>query len=246
MGLFETVGNVTELVTDATSKVVGVAGAIEFVAKRAGLETITRFARTFGKYGGPLVIAPTPILKGGQKLIEGMLWTTGSGDPDAGGGFANGSRAFKRELGTLASAYPDARWDGGPAPRAYERRVRDQENRVATLSEADSRIATIVGREAGEIIETRRILDNLHNWLAEYGGYTQTLGVIPVVGKYIQMEAEMLAVGMALSDASRKLWDMHNCANVNAAAVIEVVESYTTVTSSAVQQDSIGDFDPRR
>lgn len=246
MGLFETVGNVAEFVTDTANKVKNAAKAIEFIAKRAGLDTITKFAGNLGKYAGPLAIAPTPILKGGQKIIEGMRSTTGAGDPEDAEGFLDGSQAFKGELETLADAHPDSRWEGGPAPQAYERRVGEQENRVATLADADGQIAAIVGREAGEIIETRRVLDNLHTWLADYGTYTQTLGVIPVVGKYIQMEAEMLAVGMALNDATAKMWEMHDCANANAAGVREVLETYQRVSAAAVQQDSIGDFDPPR
>ena len=115
---------------------------------------------------------------------------------------------------------------------------------MATLADADSQIASIVSREAAELVETRRMLNGLHNWLAEYGEYTQTLGVIPEVGKAIQMQAEMLAVGMALKDASAKMWEMHNNANTNAAAVREALAMYQQVSTAATQQDSIGDFDP--
>ena len=114
------------------------------------------------------------------------------------------------------------------------------------LRDADAQIASIISREAGELIETRRILDNLHNWLAEYGEYTQTLGVIPVVGKYIQYDAEILAVSMALKDATSKMWEMHNNANTNAAGVRKALALYQEVSTTATQQDSVGDFDPPR
>lgn len=246
MGLFDFVDDAFDFVTDAAGKVKTAAQVIGFVAKKANLADIADFAKSVGKWAVPLNIAPTPILVGGQKAIQAMRWTTGDGDPEAGEGFGNGSRAFKRELPTLANAHPDSTWDGGPAPRAYERRVGEQEGRVAMLADADSQIASIVSREAGEIIETRRILDGLHNWLAEYGEYTQTLGVIPEVGKYIQMEAEMVAVGMALKDATSKMWEMHNNANTNAAGVREALALYQQVSTTATQQDSVGDFDPPR
>jgi hypothetical protein len=199
-----------------------------------------------GKSASPLHVAPTPVLVGGQKVIQGMLQTTGDGDPESGEAFANSSRAFDDPKQSLAGAHTDSSWQGGPAPAAYERRVGEQENRVATLADADSQVASIVSREAGELVETRRILNGLHSWLAEYGQYTRTLGVIPEVGKAIQMQAEMLAVGMALKDASTKMWEMHNNANANAAAVRGVLAMYQQVSTAATEQDSIGDFDPPR
>src|SRR6476646_8525387 len=129
-----------------------------------------------GKSASPLHVAPTPILVGAQKLIQGMLRTTGDGDPESGEAFGNSSRAFDDPKQSLADAHTDSSWEGGPAPAAYERRVGEQENRVATLADADSQIASIVSREAAELVETRRMLNGLHNWLAEYGEYTQTLG----------------------------------------------------------------------
>jgi hypothetical protein len=246
MGIFDVVENVYDFVTDAAGKVKNAAQVVEFVAKRAKLADIADVAKSVGRAASPLHIAPTPVLVGGQKIIQGMLLTTGDGDPESGEQFGNGSRAFDEPKKSLADAHPNSSWAGGPAPAAYEHRVGEQENRVATLADADSQIASIVSREAGELIETRRILNGLHNWLAEYGEYTQTLGVIPEVGKAIQMQAEMVAVGMALKDASAKIWEMHNNANTNAAAVREVLSMYQQVSMAATQQDSIGDFDPPR
>jgi hypothetical protein len=246
MGIFDVVDDVFDFVTDTAGKVKTAANVIAFVAKKAKLADIADVAKSVGKWAEPLNIAPTPILVGGQKTIQGMLWTTGEGDPEAGQGFGNGARAFDEPQKNLADAHTNSTWDGGPAPKAYERRVGEQENRVATLADADSQIASIVSREAAEILETRRILNGLHNWLAEYGEYTQTLSVIPEVGKYVQMEAEMLAVGMALKDASSKMWEMHNNANTNAAAVRGALAMYQEVSTTATQQDSVGDFDPPR
>lgn len=246
MGIFDVVENVYDFVTDAAGKVRSAAQVVEFIAKRANLADIADVAKSVGKSASPLHIAPTPVLVGGQKAIQGMLWTTGDGDPESGEAFGNGSRAFDDPKQSLADAHTNSSWEGGPAPAAYERRVGEQENRVATLADADSQVASIVSREAGELVETRRILNGLHNWLAEYGEYTQTLGVIPEVGKAIQMQAEMLAVGMALKDASTKMWEMHDNANANAAAVREALAMYRQVSTAATEQDSIGDFDPPR
>jgi EspA/EspE family len=244
MGIYDVVENVYDVVTDAAGKVRNAAQVVEFVAKRTNLAAIADVAKSVGKSASPLHIAPTPVLVGGQKAIEGMLWTAGDGDPESGEAFGNSSRAFDDPKQSLADAHTNSSWEGGPAPAAYERRVGEQENRVATLADADSQVASVVSREAGELVETRRILNGLHNWLAEYGEYTQTLGVIPEVGKAIQMQAEMLAVSMALKDASTKMWEMHNNANANAAAVREALSMYQQVSAAATEQDSIGDFDP--
>jgi hypothetical protein len=239
MRIFDVVENVYGNVRSA-------AQVVEFIAKRAKLADVADVAKSVGQVASPLDIAPTPVLVGGQKVIQGMLRTTGDGDPESGEAFGNGSRAFDDPKQSLADAHTNSTWEGGPAPAAYERHVGELENRVATLADADSQVASIVSREAGELVETRRILNGLHNWLAEYGEYTQTLGVIPEVGKAMQMQAEMLAVGMALKDASAKMWEMHNNANANAAAVREAVAMYQQVSTAATQQDSIGDFDPPR
>jgi len=248
MGLFDITSNVFDFVTDAAGKIKQAGQVIETVAKRAGLEKLVNFGKAVGKYAGPLAIAPTPVLQGGQKSIEAMRWATGSDDDgtESGEGFANGSRDFRIQLDAQAKLHPDSTWDGGSAPRAYEKRVDEQEGRLAMLRDADAQVASIISREAGELIETRRILDNLHNWLAEYGEYTQTLGVIPVVGKYIQYDAEILAVAMALKDATSKMWEMHNNANTNAAGVRSALALYQEVSMTATQQDSVGDFDPPR
>jgi hypothetical protein len=246
MGIYDVVENVYDFVTDAAGKARNAAQVVEFIAKRANLADIADVAKSVGKSASPLHIAPTPVLVGGQKVIQGMLLTTGDGDPESGEAFGNSSRAFDDAKQSLADAHTNSSWEGGPAPAAYERRVGEQENRVATLADADSQVASIVSREAGELLETRRILNGLHNWLAEYGEYTQTLGVIPEVGKAIQMQAEMLAVGMALKDASAKIWEMHDNANANAAAVRQALAMYQQVSTAATEQDSIGDFDPPR
>jgi len=249
MGFFEDfAGDIMNEVADIPGKVEDAAEKLASIADRLGLGKVADVARTVGKTAGVLDIGPTPILVGGQKAIQAMLWATGSNDREieSGEGFFNGSRAFRDERQSLTHADPDSTWDGGSAPRAYERRLDDQLDRLSILVDADSDVATIVSREAGEIIETRRILENLHNWLAEYGKYTQTLGVIPGVGKALQMEAEMLAVGLALKDAGDKMWEMHDDANTNAAGVREALALYEDVSMSATQQDSVGDFDPPR
>ena len=244
MGVFDFTDKVFDFVRDAAGKINQAGQVIEAIAKRAGLGKLVDFGKALKKYAGPLAIAPTPILQGGQKAIEAMRWATGNDDEgtESGEAFVTAAGDFRDQLELQQKLHPDSNWDGGSAPAAYERRVKDQESRLSVLSDADSDVALVLSREVDQLNETRRILDNLHNWLAEYGTYTQTLGVIPVVGKGIQMEAELLAVGMALKEAGNKMLDMQDDANTNAAEVRDAGGRYQTVADGAVQQDSTGDF----
>ncbi|MEO3758103.1 type VII secretion target [Mycobacterium sp. B14F4] len=244
MGLFEFTDKVFDFVKDAAGKINQAGQVIETIAIRAGLEKLVDFGKALKRYAGPLAIAPTPILQGGQRAIEAMRWATGDDaeGTESGEAFATGAGDFRDQLELQQKLHPDSNWEGGSASAAYERRVKDQEDRLSVLSGADSDVALVISREVDQLNETRRILDNLHNWLAEYGTYTQTLGVIPVVGKGIQMEAELLAVGMALKEAGSQMLDMQDDANTNAADVRDADGRYQSVADGAVQQDSTGDF----
>lgn len=233
-----------KFVSDTAGKVKNAAKAVEKIAEKAGLPKIAGIAKTVGKYAGVLAIAPTPVLKGGQKIVQQMRHCAGEGDPDVGEGFAKGAHGFQTLQNTLKKAHPNESWDGGPAPRAYERRVLAQEKSTAILSDADNQVATALSQEAGEINEVRRKLDAQHNWLADYGKFTQSFGVIPVVGKEIQYVLETMAVTFVLNDTAHIMWDMHNNANSHAAVVRGAHDLYQTAAASATQSDSANDFDP--
>lgn len=238
MGFWETVG-------DIAGKVKTAGEMITEVGKRCGLPGIARFGESLSTAAGFLEIAPTPILEGGQKVIEKMREATGSGDPERGRGFAEGSRAFSEQAEvTLQAAKPGSTWSGGPAPKAYERRNEEQLDRVATMSGADYEIANVINREADDVQETRRILDGEHQVLADLGKRTQFLGAAGPEGKALQYGIETNAVYWAVKECTARMWAMHNFANDNAANVRTQTESYQQVASAAVPQDSIGDFDP--
>lgn len=243
MGFLEFVDDVVDTVTDAAGKIKNAAKVVEVIAKKGDLLDVVDFAKGVGKWASPLAIAPTPILVGGQKIIQGMRWTTGDGDPVVGTAFIAGARAFGDLDQRFASARPDSSWSGGSAPRAYERRVDKQQTHVAIMRDADRDVGSVMSREAGEINEARRILDDLHNNLAEIGEYTKWLGV-GQIGKVAQFAVETTAVSQALWEATEKLLEMQDCANNNAASVNTADEMYKSVATEATQQDSSGDFDP--
>lgn len=237
MGFWETVG-------DVAGKAKKAGEVITEIGKRCGLPGITRFGETVSTAAGFLEIAPTPVLEGGQKVIEKMKETTGSGDPERGRGFAEGSRAFHEHAEvTLQAAKPDTTWSGGPAPRAYERRNDEQQNRVAIMANADYEIANAINSEADEVQETRRILDGEHQILADLGKRTQFLGTAGPEGKALQYAIETNAVFWAVKECTARMWAMHNFANDHAAGVRAQTEGYHHVADAATPQDSIGDFD---
>jgi hypothetical protein len=245
MGLFDFVDDVVEFVSDPAEAVEKTAEWASDIADDLGLDKIARVARSVGKFAGKLAIAPTPILEGGQKVIEGMMESAGGdNDPEHGESFGDGSRKFKAQLQTLGQAHPGQLWEGGTASKAYDDRTNQQESRVTTMSDADIEIAKILTGEAVQLQLLRRVLRHQHQFLADFGSYTQYLGTLGPEGKAAQYTAETWAVSMAMLECAPRMWTMHNDANDNAASVREVIDMYKDVTSKVNISDSPNDFDP--
>ena len=247
MGLFDFVDDVVDTVSDEAEKVEKGVERVGEVADDLGVGPITRVAKTIGKFAGKLAIAPTPILEVGQKVIEKMIDAAGGADTDSerGESFGAGSRKFTAQLQTLAKAHPGQLWEG-TASKAYDERTGEQENRVTTLSDADSQIATILSSEVDQLQAVRKVLVHQHQFLADYGSYTQYLGMLGPEGKAAQYTAETWAVSMAMLECAPRMWQMHNDANANAAKVRQVIEMYRDVASKVNISDSNNDFDPPR
>lgn len=245
MSFFDFFNDVVDTVSDTADKVAKGAKVVGYIAKKGNLLDVAEFAKSVGKWASPLKIAPTPVLEGGQKVIKGMRWTTGEGDPVLGTAFVEGSKAFRELEPRFGAARPDDTWSGGPAPGRYERRVEGQLDHVAILRDADANVGHVMSREADELNEVRRILDGLHNELADFGEYSKWIG-FGQIGKTLQFSIETAAVIQVVNEARKKLWEMHDFANANAAAVREAVQLYEKVSREATPQDSIGDFDPPR
>jgi hypothetical protein len=246
MGLFDFVNDVVDFVSDPAEAVEKTAEWASDIAEDLGLDKIARVARSVGKFAGKLAIAPTPILEGGQKVIEEMMEAAGGdNDPERGESFGDGSRKFKAQLQTLNQAHPGQLWEGGTASKAYDNRTGEQENRVTTLSEADIEIATVLTAEAHQLDVLRRVLHHQHQFLADFGSYTQYLGTLGPEGKAAQYTAETWAVSMAMLECGPRMWQMHNDANDNASRIREAMNMYKDVASKVAISDSNNDFDPR-
>ncbi|ORV06971.1 EspA/EspE family type VII secretion system effector [Mycobacterium celatum] len=242
MGFFDAIGDV---VSETAEKVEKGAEWVGKVAEKVGLDKIADAAKSVSKYAGRLAVAPTPILRNGQKVIEKMLKATGEGDPERAESFGNSSRKFKASHDTLAKAHAGQGWEGGTASKAYNERTGEQVNWVTTLADGDSQVATIVSREADQLNGVRKILHYNHQLLADVASHTQWLGSLGPEGKALQATIEGFYVGMAMDQCVPKIWQMHNEANANAAALRQVTNTmYQQVASGVVVSDSSNDFDP--
>lgn len=241
MGILD---GVTHFISDIADKVEKGAEAVERVAKAVGLDKVAKFAGSVNKYAKALKIAPGPILSGGQKIIDKMRDATGKGDPERAAAYGDAGRAFHAARDTLAKAHPTSQWEGTGA-KMYSERNSEQENVTATIGDTDMQVATIISSEADQLVRLRRILDYNHDLLADVGEWTQWLGTLGPEGKAAQALVEGFYVAMALEQCTPEMWQMHNDANANAAAIRGLRDVYQQARSKVTISDSTGDFDPR-
>jgi hypothetical protein len=238
------VDGVVHFVSDIAEKVERGAEQVEKVAKALGLDKLAKFAGAANKYAKKLKIAPGPILSGGQKIIDKMRETTGKGDPERAPAYGDAGRAFHAARDTLTKAHPNSQWEGTGA-KMYSERNSEQENVTTTLGDTDMQVATIISGEADQLVRLRHILDYNHNLLADVGQWTQWLGTAGPEGKALQAAVEGFYVAMALDQCTPQMWNMHNDANANAAAIRSLHDVYQQMKSRVTISDSAGDFDPR-
>lgn len=237
------VDDVFHFVTDTADKVKGGAEKVEKIAKKVGLDRLAKLAGSVGKYAGKLAVAPGPVLSAGQKIIDKMRETTGNGDPERAAAYGDAGRAFHTVRDVLATAHPNAQWEGTGA-KTYSQRNSQQENVTITIGDTDMEVATIISGEADQLVRLRRILDYNHNLLADVGQWTQWLGKLGPEGEAAQFAIEGFYVALALEQCTPEIWQMHNHANDNAAAIRRLHDVYQQAKSRVVIPDSAGDFDP--
>ncbi|WP_197373172.1 EspA/EspE family type VII secretion system effector [Mycolicibacterium baixiangningiae] len=243
MGLL---GDIWRTVQDTAEKAEQAAKWVEETAEKVGLDKIAGLARNVGKFAGKLVVGPTPILQGGQKVIETMLDMAGEGDPTTGEILRDSATRFTAQLNPLKGASPDDRWQGHAANN-YADRNNEQQKFVAMLADADSQIRDILHDEARDVLHMRRELERQHNWLADFGQFSQWIGRLGPEGKAAQISMETWAVAMAVPPCVRETYDMSQSANDNATEIRMVKENlYEKVAQQATISDSLNDFDPPR
>jgi hypothetical protein len=243
MGLVDFLDNVVDKVEGVADKVKQGAQWVEETARGLGLGKIADVAKSVGKFAGKFVIAPTPILQGGQKAIEEMRKSAGDGDPiERGDQFSDGAQTLTAQLPLLTQAHPNE-WKGGTASAAYAEKNRQQSDRISDVRNADKEMARILSGEADAVYAMRERLDYFHRWLADFGQVTQYLG-IDRRGKVVQAILETWAVGIAMSECIPLTWNTYNTAQDFARQAREARDAYKTVADGVTISDSTGDFDP--
>src|SRR6478736_7607462 len=127
MGLLDAVGEIGEAVAN--------------VGKSIGqdFDDVGPLGRLIPMTGGIdkfLLAANSPILVGGQMVIAGMRRTTGTGEPDTGDQFGQGSNRFHEASQVSATAEPTDDWTGSGAD-AYAGQNGKQRRRVMTMADLD-------------------------------------------------------------------------------------------------------------
>ncbi|MGV0838089.1 EspA/EspE family type VII secretion system effector [Mycolicibacterium thermoresistibile] len=246
MGVFDFVDDVVDRASKVAETVKTAADWVAEAAEKFGLGKIADTAKVVGKVARKFAIAPTPILQGGQKLIEHMIDQTGEGDPEWGQSFRTAGWKFKSLDDVLLKAFPGQEWQGGTASKAYAEKTESQRGQVVTLGDTDIDMGAIITAEAEQINRLRRLLEGQHEFLADFGKHTQYLGAGGWPGKALQTFLETTAVSAAMADCLPAMWQMTSDAKDNAKAVRKLSETYQQVASKVNISDSAGDFDPPR
>jgi EspA/EspE family len=223
MGFMDAVEHIGDALAHAGKGVAGMFDDAELVGGlipviHAGMDDFVRSANS-------------PILAGGQAVIARMRRTTGTGEPDVGEQFGQGSRRFRDASDELATADPTDDWTGGGAD-AYGAANRDQRGRTATVTDLDRDVQTVIAREAAQLDFHRSKLDDQSNWLADVGRTTFEMGLIPGGGPAMKAAVETQAVITAVGSSSTELATLSDEVGVNAAAVQELVGQYEQVSGS--------------
>lgn len=138
-------------------------------------------------------------------------WTS---EPSQGDGYSESAIRFNGISESLDAAMPDSRWRGG-ASDAYCDANTVQKSRIKRLVDADLDVRMALSAEAGEVKNTRRILNNAATLMGNAIVPALAARAIPRVGKAISMEMEAAVVGVALPTC---IWHLNQLSGQSSAA----------------------------
>lgn len=182
-----------------------------------------------------LKLADSRILAAAQMTIAAMKATTGNGQPDDGGGFRGSAQRLTTAVETLIDAEPHFdRWDG-TASQVYNAVNASHRRLTSDTQAADSNIAAVIQTEAEQILRTRERLDEISQFLYDYGLATAVANYSGP-GKAAQLIADMTVAGLAVQSANVTMAILTKNVIENAARVKKHAGAYKTV-----QEDTSGD-----
>jgi len=182
-----------------------------------------------------LKLADSRILAAAQMAIAAMKATTGNGNPEDGGGFRGSAEKLANAVNTLIDAEPHFdRWDG-TASQVYNAVNASHRRLTSDTQAADSNIAAVLKIEAEQIIRTRGRLDEISQFLYDYGLATAVANYSGP-GKAAQLIADMTVAGLAVQSANVTMAILTKNVIENAARVKKHAGTYTDV-----QDDTSGE-----
>lgn len=177
----------------------------------------------------PKISFGSPILEAGQVVIAGMRVTTGWGQPEHGEMFDKAAARFDSAGRTLATAHPQADWEG-VAAQAYATANHQQIGRADAIAVLDRAVHQVVDRQARQVAARRNNLDEQSDFLADLSYTTWALALIPGVGKAAKTGVELAAVATAVSHSGQELFRLSNEVADNTTELLQLASRYTMLT----------------
>lgn len=174
----------------------------------------------------------TPVIQAGLLALAAMNLTCGIGTPDSGDRFGNGNKEFSTVGQILKSATPTQNWQGS-ASTAYAAQDVKQQDRSQLMAKADSIIESVVKKQAGQVANTRSLLDACSVALGIMVAPAVAAYAIPVVGPELSMAIQIGAVAGSLPIAQTRMMKMTTDAAMNGIEVAKAARMYNQVSATA-------------
>jgi hypothetical protein len=182
-----------------------------------------------------LQLADSPPIELAQRIIAGMRLTTGSGDPVEGAEYEDAAKLMQEGLELLIDAAPHEDHWNGAASEAYA--DRNKTNRLATsaVQVADLNIADVLQAEAHQVVQTRKTLDDIDEYLFQFALSTAWMNGIPG-GRAAKLVVDSGAAALGLGGAGRALTSLVTDSYQRSEKIREQFEHY----EQASGQKSLG------
>ncbi|MGV0740019.1 EspA/EspE family type VII secretion system effector [Mycobacterium syngnathidarum] len=174
----------------------------------------------------------TPIIQSGLLAIAAMNLQCGIGTPDSGDRFANGNKELNTVGQILQSATPTQNWQGS-ASSAYATQDVKQLDRSQLMAEADRTMQAIVQKQAGQVTNTRSILDACSVALGIMVAPAMAAYPLVPAGPAISMSIQIGAVAGSVPIAMAAMTKMGVDAAMNGVEVAKATRIYNQVAATA-------------
>ncbi|WP_139335033.1 EspA/EspE family type VII secretion system effector [Mycobacterium sp. GA-1841] len=200
---------------------------------------ITQLAGTVGpaianKFSPNLIpkCPQTPVIQGGLLAIAAMTLHCGIGTPDSGDRFGNGNKEFGNVGEILKSAMPSQHWQGS-ASNAYTAQDVKQQDRSQLMAQADSIIESVVKKQAGQVTNTRTVLDACSVALGIMVAPAMAAYPLVPAGPAISMSIQIGAVAGSVPIAMAAMTKLGIEAAMNGLEVAKATGMYNRVSTTA-------------